>query len=691
LRPDAFGQPLVLNFWIFWRRTGALEWLYWAPAIMPGLAVAFCWRTRLVPRWIVAVLRLWLLSAAVVVLLITSVDMETMRFAGGHLNASMLVTFLNPTALREMAPMLGSDRGGPYLGVLVLAASIGVVSWWLVVHWSRTDRMMLGWLRRRLFLWSVGVALLWSVIAYALCFPGARFVRWRLAPAAALVLFEWRTAHETVLSPEQQADLARHYQAEWVAGASDWEARRWRFPEPGYPVFRVTAQQACAAGRGPALGLDCAADADADGFPLTRDCDDGDPSAHPGAIDVPGDGFDQDCSGIDAEPWNVILLVLESHRGATVGHLVPWGAEAGDATPVLDKLAQGAAFTRVSSNGLPSIAAFMSLHTGLEPHPLRHVGTNYTDVNVSAFPALMRERGYLTRYFSQQPPEWDNQAFWARQWYDAIDFDRRRRDDRAVFDAVAEWLKGGRPRGRPFLVTVASGSNHFPFDKGLPLGVPSDSLDARDRARYSMRWVDAAVGRLLDGIRDEPWFAHTVVIVTADHGYPLGEHHSSGIVEHLYGESIWVPLVIAGNHPKLHPGFDHRVASQVDLAPTVLDLVGIDAPNAFSGHSLLRPAGDPTALAFLSPEIAYAKGDLKLLMGQPGHVRGPADDSCRSGESGDEVFLTASDRLDRACGQAAANQLADLRVAALRRYYLSAWLYDNDRVLPRTSAAAAPR
>jgi len=77
--------------------------------------------------------------------------------------------------------------------------------------------------------------------------------------------------------------------------------------------------------------------------------------------------------------------------------------------------------------------------------------------------------------------------------------------------------------------------------------------------------------------------------------------------------------------------------------------------------------------------MAYAKGEFKLLTGQPGQIR----------DLGDEVFLTTADRLDRIPARASSDEVEELRAAALRRFYLNAWLYDNDRVLPRSVNPAA--
>ena len=670
-RPTAEGRPLVFDLATCWRYSAALEWLYWAPVAAPLVALAAVRGPRPLSRRAVCLARAWLIACAIASLAVSMVDMEVMRFAGAHLNASVLQANDSPAALGQLLPMLAADRGGPGLGPALLVLSIALVFWWDRRAWRTGDANPRR--ERQRFVAAGLAAIVACAAAYAASFPRGSSVRWRVAPAAALMLFEWSTAHDPSLSPGELASLRQQYQAEWTAGAGLVEASRWQFPDPAYPFYRETSQQACAAGQGARLGLDCAADGDRDGAPLAVDCNDRDPAVRPGADDVPGNGVDEDCDGIDRDPWNILLLILESHRAASVGHLVPWGAEAGADTPSLDRLArEGRAFTRASVNGLPSVAAFMSIHTGLEPHPLRHVATNYTGVRIEGFPSVLRRHGFVTRLVSAAPPEWSNELFWAERWYDEVEHDDRMRNDHWTFAEVGRRLKdiGGR---RPFLVTVSTRTNHFPFDgRGGPPGIVPGGLETRQRLERSMRWVDEGMGRLLDDLRGEPWFAHTVVVVTGDHGYPAGEHGSLGLMGHLYGESTWVPLVIAGRHPEIHPGFDHRVASHVDIAPTVFDLLGIEPPNALAGHSLLGPPGDPSCLTLGETEVAYARGDVKVVGAGPGQPRDPEA----------EASFTGKDRLDRDRAGWGAGQCAEARVAALRRAALRGYVYDANRVLP---------
>jgi N-acetylglucosamine-6-sulfatase len=149
--------------------------------------------------------------------------------------------------------------------------------------------------------------------------------------------------------------------------------------------------------------------------------------------------------------------------------------------------------------------------------------------------------------------------------------------------------------------------------RGLPGGDSFNEADVSDKPRYvaadprldadeiagltalyrsrleSLLAVDDLVGRLVRTLRDEDELEETLFIYTSDNGYLLGEHRQVG-KEKVYEESSGVPLIIRG------PGFDpgtvvRRPVGNVDLAPTILDLAGVEAGLTIDGVSLLEREG----------------------------------------------------------------------------------------------------
>ena len=96
---------------------------------------------------------------------------------------------------------------------------------------------------------------------------------------------------------------------------------------------------------------------------------------------------------------------------------------------------------------------------------------------------------------------------------------------------------------------------------------------------------DAELARLLAGLRAAGVADDTVVVVTADHGEEFQEHGHLKHGSHLYDEVLHVPLVIAG--PGVTRGRVTEQAAGVDLAPTVLALLGVPAPPGMMGTNLL--------------------------------------------------------------------------------------------------------
>ncbi len=112
------------------------------------------------------------------------------------------------------------------------------------------------------------------------------------------------------------------------------------------------------------------------------------------------------------------------------------------------------------------------------------------------------------------------------------------------------------------------------------------------RATYygMMTEVDAQVGRLLDAVAQRPDADNTVVILTSDHGEMLGDHWQTSKLG-FYPQSFHIPLIIAG--PGIAAGrVIDSYSENVDLAPTIQELVGGDPCAQYNGRSLvplLRP------------------------------------------------------------------------------------------------------
>jgi choline-sulfatase len=107
----------------------------------------------------------------------------------------------------------------------------------------------------------------------------------------------------------------------------------------------------------------------------------------------------------------------------------------------------------------------------------------------------------------------------------------------------------------------------------------------RDRYDGEVTFTDQYLGKLLDFIATRAWAKRTTIIVTADHGEEFGEH---GMTRH--GFEVWntlvhVPLMIVA--PGASPHHVDALRSGIDLAPTILEVLGVGGDPSFEGKSLV--------------------------------------------------------------------------------------------------------
>jgi len=111
-------------------------------------------------------------------------------------------------------------------------------------------------------------------------------------------------------------------------------------------------------------------------------------------------------------------------------------------------------------------------------------------------------------------------------------------------------------------------------------------LNKPDRYDDKVRQADSIIRQIFDALGTKHYLDDAIVVVTVDHGEGLGERHwAHGW--YLYHEDVQIPMLLYDVPATTYP--DLAFATQVDIAPTILDRLGLPIPASWEGQSLLAP------------------------------------------------------------------------------------------------------
>src|SRR4051812_41469302 len=340
-----------------------------------------------------------------------------------------------------------------------------------------------------------------------------------------------------------------------------------------------------------------------------------------------------------ARPPNLLLITIDTLRADHVG---AYGATTG-ATPAIDALARGGArFDQVQTAVPLTGPAHATILTGQYP-PTHGVRGNVNFTLGSTYPTLatrLQRRGYATAAFVGAYPV--AAAFGFNQGFDTFDeeFHESTPEDNGaerraneVADRALRWLSA-RSSG-PFFAWLHLYDPHAPYDPPAPYrdrfaGRPYDG---------EIAFADAQIGRVLDALRASGRDRDTIVMVLADHGEGLGDHHELTHAVLTYQSTMRVPWIVAG--PGIPSGGEVRArVATIDVVPTALGLLGLDADRALLGRDLRplmngRPlASDPFYQESLFGRLnchwaalrGWVQDDWKLITGAEPELYNLADD-----------------------------------------------------------------
>ncbi|HEX2253832.1 MAG TPA: sulfatase [Thermoanaerobaculia bacterium] len=267
-------------------------------------------------------------------------------------------------------------------------------------------------------------------------------------------------------------------------------------------------------------------------------------------------------------------------------------------TPAADRLmARGARFDQARTVEPLTNPAFSSMVTSLYPH--EHGATRNglrMRPRLGSFTKQLDRRGYMTAAFvanwtlkdriSGLGEHFDHydEVLTRKRWWGLFAEEARAED---VNEVVFDWLDDHAGRRRPFAAWVHYVEPHAPYrlqdDVADRLGLGGD-VDKSDRYDSEVAYADLHVGKLVEYVEKNPALArNTLIVFTSDHGESLGEHDYWGHGRHLYEPGLHIPMVFYWPG-RIAPRQISTPASNLDLGPTILGLLGVEPPQEFRGY-----------------------------------------------------------------------------------------------------------
>lgn len=265
-----------------------------------------------------------------------------------------------------------------------------------------------------------------------------------------------------------------------------------------------------------------------------------------------------------------------------------------------------------SSFPLSSPAAF-SLVYGRYPWLWSATWWGMGELRIPSLPGTLRTNDYRTGLLSAADLRFDGQERLFRpDDYDTIEdcqnifgrdgyaSSRWGLDDRVLLDRAKAWIQ--EEPGRRYFLQLKTVGAHYPYNRPTPehTKLHAEPRDAQQRFENLLNYDMHLIQEFYEWLLEQGQADDTIVIVVGDHGQSFGKKHLGMVFGfmHLYEENTHVACFwLHPNRAGLPPRID-RVSSLADLAPTVLDIVGISSGTDFDGISMLAQGPRPPVLLY---------------------------------------------------------------------------------------------
>lgn len=305
------------------------------------------------------------------------------------------------------------------------------------------------------------------------------------------------------------------------------------------------------------------------------------------------------------KPCNIVLITVES---LSADFMARYGCDRG-VTPCLDALVPRClVLDSLYANGNRTVRGLEALSLCIPPNAGESIVKQKNNrMGSLSIGATLKKQGYTVQYLYGGHSYFDNMGdYFSNNGYEVID----RADfapneitfaniwgvcDGDMFDKSLKVFDANAQTGRPFFAQIMTTSNHRPFTYPQGFIKVDGDPNTRDAA---VKYTDYAIGKFLRDAQSKPWFANTVFIVIADHCASSAGKTSLPIESYHIPCLIYAPMLVKPQAVK-------TLCSQIDVLPTLLPMLGMNAKVQWAGRNIFAPDYKPRAFMATYQDLGY--------------------------------------------------------------------------------------
>ena len=312
-------------------------------------------------------------------------------------------------------------------------------------------------------------------------------------------------------------------------------------------------------------------------------------------------------------PRNLVLISVESLSASFLG---AYGSTQG-LTPRLDQLARtGLKFEHAYATGTRTVRGLEALSLGTPPVPGQAIVRRPNNEHLSTLGDLLQHQGVASFFIYGGYGYFDNMnAYFSTNNYqvmDRTDFSKASVvfenvwgvADEVLYANTVTLLDAQAAKNQPFFAHIMTTSNHRPYtypDGRIDIPSPGGRAGA-------VKYTDYAIGKFIDNAKTKPWFKDTLFVIVADHCASVAGKSRLPVASYHIPLIFYAPAL-------LKPGSYAPMVSQIDIPPTLIEILGKKGDDYFFGRSVFENGKNPERV-FISnyQELGYLHGGVLTVL-----------------------------------------------------------------------------